>query len=93
MNSLVPKSSIIVRVSAVLAGIVILGMSTMLISYWLSERAENDSLAINVAGSLRMQSYRLGLLALDDTPDAAQWVAAQQKLMKPGVTRYSFLFA
>ena len=80
MNSLVPKSSIIVRVSVALAGIVILGMSTMLISYWLSERAENDSLAINVAGSLRMQSYRLGLLALDDTHDAAQWIAAQQKI-------------
>ena len=80
MNSLVPKSSIIVRVSVALAGIVILGMSTMLISYWLSERAENDSLAINVAGSLRMQSYRLGLLALDETPDAAQWISAQQKI-------------
>lgn len=80
MNSLVPKSSIIVRVSVALAGIVILGMSTMLISYWLSERAENDSLAINVAGSLRMQSYRLGLLALDEAPDAAQWISAQQKI-------------
>ena len=80
MNSLAPKSSIIVRVSVALAGIVVLGMSTMLISYWLSERAESDSLAINVAGSLRMQSYRLGLLALDDMSDTAQWIAAQQKI-------------
>ncbi|WP_225318903.1 histidine kinase [Cellvibrio sp. KY-GH-1] len=80
MISSTPKSSIIVRVSVALAGIVVLGMSTMLISYWLSERAENDSLAINVAGSLRMQSYRLGLLALDDTPDAVQWLSAQQKI-------------
>lgn len=80
MISPVSKSSIIVRVSVALAGIVVLGMSTMLISYWLSERAENDSLAINVAGSLRMQSYRLGLLALDDTPDQVQWLSAQQKI-------------
>ena len=80
MKSLAFKSSIIVSVSVALAGIVILGMSTMLISYWLSERAENDSLAINVAGSLRMQTYRLGLLALDDAPDEAQWIASQQKI-------------
>lgn len=80
MNSSASKSSIIVRVSVALAGIVVLGMGTMLISYWLSERAENDSLAINVAGSLRMQTYRLGLLALDKTPDAAQWSSAQQKI-------------
>lgn len=80
MNSPASKSSIIVRISVALAGIVILGVSTMLISYWLSERAENDSLAINVAGSLRMQSYRLGLLVLDNTPDAAQWLSAQQKI-------------
>lgn len=80
MNSHASKTSIIVRISVALAGIVVLGMSTMLISYWLSERAENDSLAINVAGSLRMQTYRLGLLALDNTPDAAQWLSAQQKI-------------
>ena len=80
MNSLTSKSSIIVRVSAALAGIVVLGMSTMLVSYWLSARAESDSLAINIAGSLRMQSYRLGLLAMDDSSDVTQWVDAVQKI-------------
>lgn len=82
MKSLTSKSSIIVRIGVALAGIVALGMSTMLISYWLSERAENDSLAINVAGSLRMQSYRMALLVIDETPDAAQWLSAQQKIDK-----------
>ncbi|TYL49416.1 HAMP domain-containing protein [Marinomonas sp. IMCC 4694] len=52
----------------------------MLISYWLSERAENDSLAINVAGSLRVQTMRMGLVALQETPNTAEWVSALGKL-------------
>ena len=75
-----PKTSIIVRISLALAIIVLLGTGTMLISYWLSERAENDSLAINVAGSLRMQSYKLGLLALAQPTQQQDWQAAQEKI-------------
>ncbi|MFO1387680.1 histidine kinase [Cellvibrio sp.] len=59
------KTSIVVRISVALACIVMLGMTTMLISYWISEKAENDSLAINVAGSLRMQSYKIGLMSIE----------------------------
>lgn len=55
-------------------------MSTMLISYWLSERAEHDSLAINIAGSLRMQSYRMGLLATDKATTPEQWQATLEKM-------------
>ena len=80
MKPLVYKKSIIVRLSIALAGIVLLGMSTMLISYWLSERAENDSLAINVAGSLRMQTMRIGLVALQEAPDSEEWVSALETL-------------
>lgn len=80
MKPITHKKSIITRISIALAGIVLLGMSTMLISYWLSERAENDSLAINIAGSLRVQTYRLGLLSADQTTDRASWQNARAKL-------------
>ena len=80
MKPLPHKKSLIVRLSVALAGIILLGMSTMLISYWLSERAENDSLAINVAGSLRMQTYRLGLLATQVRIDHQEWLNAKAKL-------------
>lgn len=58
-----PKFSIVSRVSMALFGIVSLALLTMLASYWLSEKADHDALAINVAGSLRWQSYRVGLLS------------------------------
>lgn len=90
MNSLSSKSSIVVRMSIALAGIIVLGMGTMLISYWLSERAEHDSLAINIAGSLRMQSFRMGLLAIDpalntspsleNAQSNSEWQRAQEKM-------------
>ncbi len=54
----------------------------MLISYWLSERAEHDSLAINIAGSLRMQSYRMGMLAAGNVTEAGEWQAALEKMEK-----------
>lgn len=74
------KKSIIVRMSVALVSIVLLGTGTMLISYWLSERAEHDSLAVNIAGSLRMQSYRLGFMVTDGRTDTGEWNAAEQKL-------------
>jgi two-component system nitrate/nitrite sensor histidine kinase NarX len=80
MKPITHKKSIITRLSIALAGIVLLGMSTMLISYWLSERAENDSLAINIAGSLRVQTYRLGLLSTQPNSDPSIWQDAQRKL-------------
>lgn len=66
------KSSIVVRISLALACIVLLGMTTMLISYWISEKAENDSLAINIAGSLRMQSYKIGLMSSERNSEDLQ---------------------
>lgn len=55
--------SIISRINIALACIVTLALSTMVVSYWLSEKADSDAHAINVAGSLRMQTYRLAWLA------------------------------
>lgn len=80
MKTLSQKSSIIVRLNIAIASIMMLGISTMLISYWLSEHAEHDSLAINIAGSLRMQSYRIGLMAMDKETLTEEWQAANQKM-------------
>ncbi len=74
------KSSIVVRISLALACIVLLGMTTMLISYWISEKAENDSLAINIAGSLRMQSYKIGLMSISGNPNAAEFSQVKNKM-------------
>ena len=73
-------SSIVARISLALASIVLLGMTTMLVSYWISEKAENDSLAINMAGSLRMQSYRIGLLSNTGGLDPAAVEDAKKKI-------------
>ena len=48
--------SIVTRINIALACIVTLALGTMMVSYWLSDRADSDAHAINVAGSLRMQS-------------------------------------
>lgn len=74
------KSSIVVRISLALACIVLLGMTTMLISYWISEKAENDSLAINIAGSLRMQSYKIGLMSINSNLDSAAFLQAKTRM-------------
>ncbi|MGQ4277483.1 ATP-binding protein [Pseudidiomarina sp. E22-M8] len=50
--------SIVTRIGIALSLMVALTVATLLASYWLSERADQDALAINKAGSLRMQSYR-----------------------------------
>ncbi|WP_417704879.1 ATP-binding protein [Rheinheimera aquimaris] len=55
--------SIVTRINIALACIVTLAVGTMLASYWLSDKTDNDAYAVNVAGSLRMQSYRLAWLA------------------------------
>lgn len=57
------KSSIVIQISVALACIVVVAITTMLTSYWLSDKADDDAQAINIAGSLRVQSYTVGLLA------------------------------
>ena len=54
--------SIVTRINIALACIVILAVSTMLWSYWLSDKTEHDAHAVNIAGSLRMQTYRMAWL-------------------------------
>ena len=73
------KFSIVTRIGVALSCIVAMALSTMLISYWLSEKADSDALAINVAGSLRMQTYKVALLSQQQKP--VQLAEAQQKLL------------
>ena len=73
------KFSIVTRIGVALSCIVVMALSTMLISYWLSEKADSDALAINVAGSLRMQTYKVALLSQQQKP--AELAEAQQKLL------------
>ncbi|MBU1438851.1 MAG: HAMP domain-containing protein, partial [Gammaproteobacteria bacterium] len=72
------QSSIVSRIGIALGIIVTLALATMIISYWLSERADSDALAINVAGSLRMQTYKVVMLS--EQPASPEFMAAKDKL-------------
>lgn len=61
--------SIVTRINIALACIVFLAISTMLASYWLSDKTDSDAHAVNVAGSLRMQSYRMAWLHQQNVPE------------------------
>lgn len=74
------QSSIVSRIGIALGIIVTLALATMIISYWLSERADSDALAINVAGSLRMQTFKLAMLSEQST--APEYAAARDKLIQ-----------
>ncbi|MCC5852815.1 MAG: HAMP domain-containing protein [Alkalimonas sp.] len=69
--------SVVTRINIALACIVTLALTTMMVSYWLSDKADSDAHAVNVAGSLRMQSYRLAWLTLQAEPDKLASAKAQ----------------
>ncbi|HCB12434.1 MAG TPA: hypothetical protein DEP36_02525 [Gammaproteobacteria bacterium] len=56
MNS---KDSIILRSGLTMGGIVLLALLSMTSSVFIAESSKGDATAINLAGSLRMQSYRI----------------------------------
>lgn len=64
------STSLVLSIKLALAGIVALAAMTMAASYWLSDRADSDAHAINLAGSLRMHTYRV--LALEGNPAATE---------------------
>lgn len=74
------QSSIVIRISVALAGIVALSVTTMLTSYWISDKADSDAAAINIAGSLRAKSYQLGMLANNPSASNAQKSEASKRL-------------
>ena len=53
------KQSLITRSGLALGIVVFISVLTMLVTFLVAENAENDAVRINVAGSLRMQSYRI----------------------------------
>jgi len=79
MNLKMKEFSIVTRIGVALSCIVTLALGTMLISYWLSEKADSDALAINIAGSLRMQTYKVALLSQQGKSD--ELAEAQQQLL------------
>src|SRR5690554_5748555 len=68
--------SIVTRIGIALSAMVGLTIVTLLASYWLSEKADHDALAINIAGSLRYQAYQYTLQVMY-APEQAEAVAAQ----------------
>ena len=53
------NESIIFRSGLTMSGIVLLALLSMLSSMYIAESSKGDAAAINLAGSLRMQSYRI----------------------------------
>ena len=53
------NESIILRSGLTMAGIVLLALLSMISSVFIAESSKGDAAAINLAGSLRMQSYRI----------------------------------
>lgn len=82
--------SIVTRINIALACIVTLAVGTMLASYWLSDKTDNDAHAVNVAGSLRMQSYRMAWLSLQQDEQKLQAAKTQfnQSWQHPVFTRF-----
>lgn len=82
--------SIVSRINIALACIVTLAIGTMLASYWLSDKTDNDAHAVNVAGSLRMQSYRMAWLTQQQDQQKLQAAKVQfnQSWQHPVFTRF-----
>lgn len=82
--------SIVTRINIALACIVTLAVGTMLASYWLSDKTDSDAHAVNVAGSLRMQSYRMAWLTQQQDEQKLQAAKVQfnQSWQHPVFTRF-----
>ena len=53
------QDSIIFRIGTMMSLLIALALSSMISSFLISEMADNDAAAVNISGSLRMQSYKL----------------------------------
>ncbi|RFA29947.1 hypothetical protein CAI21_09000 [Alkalilimnicola ehrlichii] len=69
--------SLIFRAGVTMGGIVILALTSMLGSIIIAETARDDAAAINHAGSLRMQSYRIAARLPDAEPQQIEQYAEQ----------------
>ena len=62
------NDSIIFRNGLTMGGIVLLALLSMISSVFIAESSKGDAAALNLAGSLRMQSYRIAT-RLQDSRD------------------------
>ncbi|MDX1693035.1 MAG: type IV pili methyl-accepting chemotaxis transducer N-terminal domain-containing protein, partial [Ketobacteraceae bacterium] len=53
------KKSIVIRTGTALVGIAVTALLSMFASMMVAETLEGDAQAINLSGSMRMQSYRM----------------------------------
>ncbi|WP_163832656.1 histidine kinase [Spartinivicinus ruber] len=78
--------SLLTRVGVAFAAVVTLGLVSMISSVIIADSAEGDSFAINLSGSLRMQSYRIVTLLQRKEPPATIKQAInnfEQRLFNP----------
>jgi nitrate/nitrite-specific signal transduction histidine kinase len=70
------NESIIFRSGLTMSGIVLLALLSMISSIFIAESSKGDAAAINLAGSLRMQSYRIATRLQQPTaltPRSKRW--------------------
>ena len=65
--------SIIFRSGLTMGGIVLLALLSMISSVFIADSSKGDAAAINLAGSLRMQSYRIATRLQNPVGDAASY--------------------
>lgn len=63
--------SLMTYITASLALIIGVGVLTIFISFWVTELADQDAQAINLSGSMRMQTYHIGLALKQEQQTAA----------------------
>src|SRR5690554_8119931 len=60
-NPTMRSTSNITRLNVALTTMIMMAATTILISFWLSAKSDNDAYVINKPGSMRMNSYRMGI--------------------------------
>jgi two-component system nitrate/nitrite sensor histidine kinase NarX len=70
------SSSTLLRVATVLGAVTLLAAAVVLTAAWFTEQSTGKGVAINIAGSLRMQSYLLATRVADQRADSATQRAA-----------------
>ncbi len=65
--NLKPRYSLQLQVSALMAALVLMAVFSMMSSLWITRAIQGEVTAVNIAGSLRMQSYRIATQLLSST--------------------------
>jgi len=63
--------SVMNHITLSLVSLIGIGLITIFISFWVTELADQDAQAINLSGSMRMQTYHVGLALKDNKNDQA----------------------